>query len=96
MIDQTTPVGRIEVEPVRSLLRNKYRFVAFDGAGDVIVAGDSFTSNPILFAEGPPGHKALRRLIRELEVFGWEAVPASGKWYAHRIYPSTVRALLTE
>ena len=50
MIDQTTPVGRIEVEPVRSLLRNKYRFVAFDGDDEMIVAGDPFTSNPILFA----------------------------------------------
>lgn len=91
--EQTQAAGTIGVERSRSMLRERYYFVARDAQeGRTVLKGGEFPGTAFGIRlgrdlpEGKTERRMLRNLIDELAVLGWQAVPTGESWYAHRIY----------
>lgn len=78
--------GWIEVAPSGKAFRGRYAFIARDADGEIVTKSDDFPSTMFRLRDSRREREMLRKLIAELTLLGWQAVPTGGKWYEHRLY----------
>jgi hypothetical protein len=79
--------GFIRAEKLGCYPSSKHRFVAVDDSNTTIAETAPFASAAIgSVYDGKRERAALRVLLTELSVLGWQYVETGGKWYEYRLF----------